>query len=398
MADIHAQGFIDNVMSWRGYQRLLYVLAPIVVLFFGIDIYFKGANLPCWNWMFYTGFITFAVMIAVAIISANQLSVTLDALKINNAALLAPDDIDRIYTQIKTRTRTWRLWSAIWVFLLVLLSWLWFAFWNFSQWAEQYGGWGPMFAALGSDRIAIFLGLAAFIVLVMGACGFYAGAFFGTIAGRAGLASFIADARTPLRLRPDHYDGATGMKPVGDLYLVQALLTGVPLLWYSVWWLIIPTYDETVCSFVKYDVWRWPFVFAWLTTLGYTYLGFVRPILKLRQRLKAYKAELMAKEVPEAKAQIDSLQLRLIREPLSDSDRERILDEIDNLSYKIWCIHKMSVWPMDATTRRRYFSLNAGLAVVPAFIEIIASFGALQAYLPGELDWQWFKDVGAMLL
>jgi hypothetical protein len=73
-------------------------------------------------------------------------------------------------------------------------------------------------AGLTRDDAIMFLSAATLGIL----SGAVAGAFFGRLATYGSMASVLADPQTPLNIRPGHFDGANGLKPVGDFYLFQA--------------------------------------------------------------------------------------------------------------------------------------------------------------------------------
>lgn len=387
-----SNGLIEAVMSWAGYRRLVYVLVPIAGFFVVLDWYSNGLNFACWNWMFYTGAATFAVTVALAIEEARKLGQTIEALRTNNTLVLSADEISQLKKQMETRARVWRGWCAIAIFLLVFGSWCWVVVIQLGDAGINMNAWQQLRSNFDPTVLALSIALILCIIAVMGVCGFYAGAFFGASAGHGAFASILSSDQTRLRIRPDHFDGAVGLKPIGDLYLFQALLTGIPLIWFVVWWVLIPAYQSTVCASVDYSAWRGPIVLMWLVTLCFTYLGFIRPILQLRKRVFSERTRLRSEVVPDVRQRIRELQKRLASEAVSAPEADRINSEIDRMASYIWSIDRMSSWPMDAATRRKYFSVHALVAVAPPFVETAMKIDAIRAGFQATGSWQWLQS------
>jgi hypothetical protein len=321
-----------------------------------------------------------------------------EALRNNNTLVLTAEGLGEIKARISQDARPWRLWCAILIFLVVFGSWIWAGYdeidraqldWNqIHQLREQYG----------SRAIVVALGLVGLIVFIMGVCGFYAGAFFGTAAAHGEFAAVLAGENIRLRIRPDHFDGASGLKPIGDLYLYQAFLTALPLLWFAGWWLVIPVYEPYGCVGPDYSAWRAPFVVQWLVTLTFTYLGFIRPILRLRRRVLGEQMRIKREDVPRIEEEIRRLQQQVLQGDLSVDERKSNNDKIDRHAFYVWSVRQMSSWPMDSRTQRRYFSVQAFVSVVPPVVEGFAKIGAIAVNLPDDGSWKWLKALVGIIL
>jgi hypothetical protein len=382
-------------MSWSGFRRLIYVLIPVTAFFVWADVVNSGASLQCWNWMYYTGVTTFAVAIALAIALPRQLDDTIEALRNNNTLVLTASELGEIKTRMAHEARPWRFWCAVLIFLVVFGGWIWA---SYTEVVRANLDLTQFLAQNGTTALAIFLGLIGLIIFIMAVCGFYAGAFFGTAAAHGRFASVLAGENIRLRIRPDHFDGASGLKPIGDFYLYQAFLTAMPLLWFAVWWLIIPIYKPLGCVGPEYSGWREPFVIMWLVTLAFTYLGFIRPILKLRRRVLGEQKRLESDDVPRIEEVIRGLQQKILEGGLSEDERKAVDEKIDRHASYAWSVRQMSAWPMDARTQRRYFSVQAIVSVVPPAIEGLTKIGAIAVSLPDDGSWKWLKAFVILVL
>ncbi len=366
---------LNAVMSWKGYRRLVFVLALVTSYFIYNDVRRSGWHLACWDWMFYSGALTFMVTVALAVSASDKLDKAIEQLRTNNTLILSATQYSDILGQMAAVGRRWRWYSGFGVFLLVLSSWL-FAFWKGID--NSPGGWGGFMAALHNaptPAVLKYLSTLALVFLVIALCGFFAGTFLGATAGHGAFAGVLADENIELRIRPDHFDGAVGLKPIGDLYLFQALLTAIPLAWFAGWWLLIPHYPDLVCSHSSLSSWLWPLVAMWAVTLIFTFRGFVQPMLLLRKRVLKEQAFFKSQEVPAIKDRIENLQQLVLEKNISADKRALLNAEIDREANYLWSIDRMSAWPMDATTRRRYFSVNALVTVVPPAIDMLSRFG-----------------------
>ncbi len=378
-------------MSWRGFRRLLYVLFVVTAFFVWVDITNSGASVQCWNWMYYTGVATFSAAIALAIGLPQRLDDTVEALRDNNTLVLTSEELGEIKARMAREARPWRLWCAVLIFLVVFGGWIWASYTEIVRANLDWSQIEQFRQQLGTTAMVIALSVVALIIFIMAVCGFYAGAFFGTAAAHGRFASVLADESIHIRIRPDHFDGASGLKPVGDLYLYQAFLTALPLLWFAGWWLVIPVYKPIGCVGPDYSGWREPFVVQWLVTLTFTYLAFVRPILKLRRRVLAEQTHIENVELPRIKDEILRLQQQVLKGDLSEDQRKSVNETIDRHASYAWSVRHMSSWPMDARTQRRYFSIQALVSVVPPALDVFAKIGAIAVDLPDDGSWNWLK-------
>jgi hypothetical protein len=233
---------------------------------------------------------------------------------------------------------------------------------------------------VGSKRqLAIgFLGAVTLGIL----SGLVAGAFFGRLATYGSMATVLADRRTELNVRPGHFDGANGLKPVGDFYLYQALLTAIPLLWLAGWALALPWYYAAPC-FGEVDpsyVWRvrWQFYGQWLVVASFTYLGFIRPVFALRRRLIETRNDLLENRIPQIEAEIARLKGTLAA-TLEAERRNSIETRVHDLAREHWAIRNMSCWPMDKGTFHKYAPVEIVSNVAPVLVGPLLSVGEMHA-------------------
>ena len=374
--------------GWVGFGIIgLAVLAIGVHLLF-IDITTNGANPECWDWMYYSGAIAFLVAVALAINTRDELAKAISQLRINHTLNISTSELAQLNGQVERSAVRWRIAAGLFVAALVLATWVWAL-------ALEFASVGVNLTGFAADPW--WVAFMVFVLAVMTLCGYFAGAYFGTAAGRGSLATLLAQESVALRIQPDHYDGAAGLKPVGDLYLYQAFLTAIPLAYFSIWWLIIPHYEQLVCASVDPSSWAVPMAAQWFVTLGFTYLAFIRPMMKLRRRLRQEQLRLQKLVVPELSGRILSLQEELASSDITQQQREDLMQDIDQAGRQIWSIQQMSAWPMNAKTRRRYFSLTTLTTVIPPALEASTSLGLHSGVGSGVGNLGWLKSIAATL-
>jgi hypothetical protein len=102
--------------------------------------------------------------------------------------------------------------------------------------------------------------------------------------GRLGAA--LERAGVQLSLIPGHPDDAGGTKPIGDFLLFQGWLLGLPMVWLTVWLIIVSSSSD-----LDYAPWRLPFFALWLLTAVFFWLGTIVPINAFRGLMLEERAQ-----------------------------------------------------------------------------------------------------------
>jgi hypothetical protein len=343
----------------------------LVVFALGYAVYDVGTSLRvgfdvrCWNWPNIT--ITLALILALYLARQidRRMRDALHALWLQGTFPEAADPTATLQERILAGRGRREAGCALLILLVMIAAY---------AWTEA-----PrllwLMAALQSPQVetsmweeAVGLGGAVTLGLLSG---LVAGAFFGRLATYGSMGAVLADKGTELNIRPGHFDGANGLKPVGDFYLYQALLTAIPLIWLAGWALALPWYASAPC-FVEVDpsyLWRlrWQFYGQWLVVASFTYFGFVRAVFLLRRRLIDARADLVRNRLPQIEAEIARLK-GLLSAPAEAERRDAIEARIHDLAREHWAIRHMSVWPMDRATFSKYAPVEIASNVVPVLV------------------------------
>jgi hypothetical protein len=366
--------FTAAAMGGRGIRVLLGVLLLVVALKTAAEILVFGAHVRCWDTMLLSGASVFALAVALALSLPRRFEQALTELRVQGALPLTVAETEVVKTDLqKSGVRMVRR-AAVIVGALVLAGFLYVLVPQFvAVWHDPTQPRGVVYAVIG---------FFAFLTLVCAFCGFVGGAFLGRVASYGLLARKLGRPGSGLALQPGHYDGANGLAPIGALYLYQAFLIMFPILWLAAWWLLIPYYDTTQCGMGianPYVAWRVPLLVLWITSVVFLYLAFVRPVLQLKGRIKSERSALERIRLPEIRAEIDAIRANLAGRPPSEADRALAQARLNALAREHWDIVHMPTWPMDRTTMKRYFSVNAAGTVAPIVLKgyDLASGGSL---------------------
>ena len=378
---------VDMLMS----RPAFILIASAQLLYFVYDVRSSiltyGTDVRCWNLPNIT--VTFALIPALYLarqIDARMRS-ALHELWLQGTLPNTADPGPTLQERILKGSTHREIFSALLMMLVMIVSYAWSA-------PSLRLAVATISDPLASAEMKRVILLSLFWPIAVGVLsGLVAGAFFGRLATYGSAAAVLASPDTTLNIRPGHFDGANGFRPVGDFYLYQAVLTAIPLLWLSGWALATPWYHGSQCYAHPIDPAYTLRVSLqcygqWLVVACFTYVGFVRPVLKLRARLKRTRAELLAKRVPEIESEIVRLKTTLAGTP-EEKARTSIEARIHDLAREHWAIRTMSCWPMDKATFSKYAPLEILSNVVPILVGPMLSVAQAQSgdqtMLPSEL-------------
>lgn len=381
---------VDMLMS-----RTAFILVAIVAAaVFSYDIYQSylvvGTNVRCWNLPNIT--VTFALILALYLARQvdGRMKLALHELWLQGTLPAASDPEPAILQRVLSRSTKYEILSALLMLAVMALGYAWALAPAMPLLLDAVSG--PNATAETTRLVVLNYCVPAALGLF---AGLVAGAFFGRVATYGSVAAVLASPATALNIRPQHFDGANGLKPVGDFYLFQALLTAIPLLWLSGWALAIGWYysgecfgpvDPAATARLSYQ-----FYGQWLVVACFCIAGFVWPVLKLRGRLKRARQELLRTRVPEIEADIARLNAELAS--YSDPSRQAaVANAIADLAKERWSIRNMHSWPMDKGTFSKYAPVELVSNVAPVLI------GPLLGTLHGEAASKNFDLLGVLEL
>lgn len=149
-----------------------------------------------------------------------------------------------------------------------------------------------------------------------------------------------------VKVIPGRFDGAAGRKPVGEYYLFQAMVAGIPAVFLAVWWLIIPFVPR------DYGNWRNPYLGLLVLAIAFELLCFFPPLLHFHREMERQKDEYL-READRLSSEMADLELGLATMTDTDSSKAiklRVAEARDRYER----IDGRPTWPLDPAMRRRF--------------------------------------------
>ncbi len=369
---------VDAMTSPRVMRAFLTVVSAY--LLFQISIEFMvGRNLGCWNWTRIFGLSAFIFSFGLGISAATRFDKAIQQLREFNTLALTDRELLDFKKRMDAEGHSTQFWSGLLIFSIILFTYLAIhanaVILTWTQWRDGL--------EITDQRGIVELGVQTLVAVIAAA---WSGLYFGRFAHYGSLARYLSSAKINLRIKPDHFDDASGLKPIGDFYLYQALVFSGPAIFLGLWWsIVIPVLQDQSCPNIKnLESWRTAMFFHWIVVMTYFYFGFIKPILMLRHRMVNARNWLTQTVAPSVQSQISTLQDRLRQGQDDEHEQLRMTTHIDNLSQYLWSIRRMSGWPMDAQTRNRFFSLNAFASIAPPLAKLATSTGFIIASMPAD--------------
>lgn len=384
---LNPMAWIDRILEGRAIRWFLALVGLYLAYQIWLNAKFFGTQWPCWDYMLISGFAAFIGAIWLVRDINQRLDKAIERLRLNNALVVTEEGVRSLKREMSSHGRTIQVWSALLIGLLIFVSFL----WVFGDLARQiWTAWRQGLLPQGGTAL-VELGI---FTLLSACCAALAGLFFGRLAHFGTLASVLSTDAAGLNIAPGHFDGAAGLKPIGDFYLYQAVLLAIPILWLGAWWAwIIPNYKDVICAVTGqpqflFREWQGPFFIMWLVVLVYFHLGFVRPFLILHRRIRTTRLALDSTEAKRLEEDIYRLQEHAVA--TDSTTRARLSDDIERLSRRLWSIRNMWDWPMDRLSLAKFRSLVLGEVVLP-----LAAAAVAPEHLDasGPLTLQWLQSM-----
>lgn len=191
---------------------------------------------------------------------------------------------------------------------------------------------------------------ARLVLLAIEAPIFYAaGYYIGWMIIQGRLARVLRTLDIRYSVQPGHPDGAAGLKPLGDFFFRQAMLTGMPAAYLALWIVLQRPVAFTLILlplFVLIEVaaFVWP-MWAFHRVMVRQKRSLVTQADEIAHRISSTKVELRKSTNPD---QVKELNARLTLDL-------KLYEELDNLP----------TWPVSKQTRRRFAVQNLILVAIP---------------------------------
>jgi len=315
----------------RGLDRLLWWASlPVVVGFQVADAWGDFAQVDV---MFLSGFLAFLLGLELTRRMPARLSAAVD--RLFDRGVLSQSATDRAHSRmlLEQRARRWSLRGA----------------------RTVAGALAAMWAVVLIQKPGEVRALWLWIVVFECLCAWVAGEQLGQMAAYGTLWRIHQRHGALLRVQPGHVDGAGGLKPLGDFYLVQSMVAAIPAVYLAVWWWAIPLIP-------RLEVYRTPYLGLLALAVGFEILAFLVPMSSIHRAMLACKVRLNQQADRIARI-LAELQLALV-DAESAQQREEAKARIAHLTEQFHRIERAPVWPTSTAIRRR-FSVNNVALLLP---------------------------------
>ena len=169
-------------------------------------------------------------------------------------------------------------------------------------------------------------------------------------------------AKIAVEVKPGHIDGCAGLKPIGDFYFYQAMVTALPALFIGIWLLLFP-----VWTFRDYSYWWESYLGLLLVAVGLEILAFIVPVWSFHRIMSKQKTALLGE------ADALSLKIAQIASDLASDNanlrRDVLKDQANYLAKRYQEIEDMPTWPVSTELRTR-FTVNNLVLLAPSVIHL----------------------------
>jgi hypothetical protein len=206
--------------------------------------------------------------------------------------------------------------------------------------------WGPACGLLLAGSIFLSFAISSQlykISLIVGEVfgGYIAGCYLARMVVYGLLGWLISRAGIGLQIIPGHLDLVAGLKPVGDFYLRQSVVAGIPALFIATWLMLIPLPQFQM----RYQQWMRPYQGLLVLAVVFEVLSFAVPLWWFHRRMTQQKQDLL-KEADKLSAEVASLQRELSGEQ-SPENMSILKDKIEHKTLRYVLINKIPTWPID---------------------------------------------------
>lgn len=291
-----------------------------------------------WDWLFVTGMAVFAGAYKLSSHQPERVQRTL--VRLTDRGVIITEKPDRAVARVAADlTRTVRRYRPLGctLFTIVMLA-LWAAAFRGVPWRNQI--------------LWIELILAAF-----------AGAVITKLVVYGQLSAVLKRNGLSPKPQQGHLDGASGLRPIGELYLRQATVVAFIGAFAGIWWLLIP-------RFPMYASWREPYVWVIVVAVACELLAFVAPLWGFHQVMRADRDERLREADKLGQRMAD---LTAQRQTAEDAEKKERLDaDIEQVTKEWRAIEDMPTWPIDRRIRTR-FAWNNVVVLIPVALKALST-------------------------
>lgn len=266
MVAIDAGSRFARLSKWMLDRRLWPFFALVLIFYAAVNFYAYGLRIAEWDLLLLSGFATLIVGLMVVRVIPQRMHLTLGRLANRRALKLEGLGQESLVEELEDRALRWAMTTALFTVVLVTAGFF-----------------------LAFDRVSLTVRIP--LVALEAIAGYVAGLHLGRMASYGALGRFLKQRGCGIRVWPGHVDGAAGLKPLGDFYFFQAMVTAIPAMFLAAWWLLIPLRGE------RYARWRDPYLGGLAVAITLEVLAFVVPLLWFHREMVKAKRGLLERPI-----------------------------------------------------------------------------------------------------
>lgn len=275
--------------------------------------------------MLISGCTIFIVGILISQKIPRELNAMLTRLVNRGSLIVEPDRLETFRLNLEHRAQIWEHWTGLVCAIAILVAFI---------------------MSTGLSRIRLMLSEA------VGA--YLAGCYLGRMMSYGLLSHTLQEPGLSLNVQPGHLDGASGLKPLGDFYFLQAMVAAFPAIHLALWWIIIPIVP-------KYLWWRESYFYLLIGAIGFEILSFVIPLWLFHVEMEEQKVQLL-KEADTLSSSMFDIEAQIAVSQV-EQERERLKGQLSYFTKRYWDIEKMNTWPIDVKILRLFSFSNLVLSI-----------------------------------
>ena len=299
----------------RFFKRSFVVVALAVAVGLVVEqVAFWGPQLQHWDWLKVSGFVTWLAAFYFPLVLPDRVDMALE--RLHHAKVIeGPPALSALREVIHRKAKRAAAVGAVVVPVMLTLA---FA------------------VALQGNLAAKWILLAEEAVAAVPV-----GFFVGRACSYSWLGRRLEKLNFKINPDPGHLDGAAGLRPVGSLFLYQAMLLAIPAAFLAAWWVLIPLVDT------RYLIWRDSYAGLLAFIVACEILAFFVPMLAFHRIMVNTKQRLFED------ADRLSDKIASARRSAGSTDSPASVD-VEAALARYQAIERMPTWPLDAQLRRRF--------------------------------------------
>lgn len=317
-----------------------FLLITIFIFYFLFNLYKYPKDYKQWDFLFFTAVAVFGITFKLSLNIPKKMDITIERLLYRG--IINSEEHIKIQLEKKANNLA-KLWGIL-LGIGVFLGWM-----------------------VGLELKAWNI----FLIIFETFLAYLTGRIFGIMVAYGTLGSLLKKENIVLSLKPDHIDGAAGLKPIGDFYLFQAIIASVPAFFIGTWSVLLTLWSKNGYVPQSTLAWKEKAILLLILAIIFEILVFILPMRSFNTAMGEFKAELLKN------ADGISQDIVIMKEQILNTKNEQeynlIKSKISHLNERYQAYEKMPTWPIALKTGK-LFAINNFVLIIPFIVKHIDGF------------------------